>query len=724
MHCLSHRNAGFPRIAILLLLLAGACGATEDNSAWQQDEELAAAVAYEETPDKPAGERSILVAKDLVSPQAAPFESGNAQQNLEPIAKNTEYEPDLAEPESLGAIPEPAPPLTEVNETPERLAEPATPEPRDQELANDATETGEDATTDIAQVPLELEPVTFHGITPGISLRNEVLSDWGEPRSEDSVSGTLTYELEGLQSVVVSISHDRVKSITIQLGEPLTIREMVGSLELESLPAVATEKEAGKPQTKVYPERGVVLTLTEESGLAIATDGEPSADQPHVSQVLLEAINPDAFYLRARETGNKNLAQTVSDLERVVELERNSPAAKYLLAKYYLALGKAVTAERNAAEAVELEPNNADYRLEWTECLSRLARYDQAVVEARKVLDTPHVKGLHKAQALKQLGDLAALGTKEVAQRAIPLYSRAIEAADEFANLEQPEIRHAAQCILIDAHLAIATQIAQGSFQEKNQAVLQWIERASALAEALIEEDSAYLPYRLQIAVSALSAATSLEKPIHPNLWVEEAEQTVRFLEGENADSLTCSQYDWQLGLVYLHAADIEHLRSQVASAKKYGKLAERVLSEQSRQRDELPDTGYTMGRLYFQIGAVYAVHEQDHATACKWYDQAAELLLNPVPVTTLAIPQQHGDALVSMGVSYWKIKDFDRAVELTQTGVELIERAVDTGLLGSATLAVPYGNLSAMYQALGKTEPAGRYQQLAQKVAGGIISE
>jgi tetratricopeptide (TPR) repeat protein len=229
------------------------------------------------------------------------------------------------------------------------------------------------------------------------------------------------------------------------------------------------------------------------------------------------------------------------------------------------------------------------------------------------------------------------------------------------------------------------------------------------------------MPCRLQVAVSALAAATNLSKPINPKLWVEEAEETVKLLQEETPDVLTCSQYDWQLGLAYLHAADIEHLRSDAASAKNFGKLAEAKLSELSRQRDELPDTGYTMGRLYFQIGAVHAVHEEDHTAACKWYDQAVDLLLNPVPVTTLAVPQQHGDALVSMGVSYWRTNDKDRAVELTLAGVELIEEAVDAGLLGSTSLSVPYENLSAMYQALGKTEPAARYQLLARKVNGSL---
>jgi tetratricopeptide (TPR) repeat protein len=387
-----------------------------------------------------------------------------------------------------------------------------------------------------------------------------------------------------------------------------------------------------------------------------------------------------------------------------------------------MAIGKAVTAERHAAEAVEIEPMNAEFRLQWAKCLGEMARYDRAVAEARKVLELPNVDSLTRAEALEEMGQLAALGSAEVSERSIQMHSKAIEIADKLANSEDPEVRHAAQCVLIDAHLAIAAQIAHGNFQDKNQAVPQWIERASALTEALIDEDASFLSRRLQVAVSALAAATNLDKPINPKLWVEEAEGTVKELLAENNDQLIESQYDWQLGLAYLHAADIEHLRSDAASAKKFGKLAEDKLSLLSPQRDELPDTGYTMGRLYFQIGAVYAVHEEDHTTACKWYDQAVDLLLNPVPVTTLAVPQQHGDALVSMGVSYWRTSDRERAVELTLAGVELIEEAVDAGLLGSTALSVPYENLSAMYQALGKSEPAARYQLLARKVSGNLV--
>jgi tetratricopeptide (TPR) repeat protein len=222
---------------------------------------------------------------------------------------------------------------------------------------------------------------------------------------------------------------------------------------------------------------------------------------------------------------------------------------------------------------------------------------------------------------------------------------------------------------------------------------------------------------RMQVAISALAAAANVDPPIDPQLWIDEVEQTVATLQQSTDDHLLLGVYDWSLGLAYFQAAQIEHHRSQPESALRLVAKAEAKLAEIAKHRDELPDTSYLMGRLYFQTGALHAIHFEDHQEACQWYDRAADLLLNPVPVTTMAGPQQHGDALVSMGVSYWHEKDRRRAIDLTQSGVELIEQAVQKGILTSDSLAVPYGNLAAMYEAQGQRGPAAKYTRLAEQV-------
>ena len=117
------------------------------------------------------------------------------------------------------------------------------------------------------------------------------------------------------------------------------------------------------------------------------------------------------------------------------------------------------------------------------------------------------------------------------------------------------------------------------------------------------------------------------------------------------------------------------------------------------------------------------AVLEDDHKLACQWYDRATDLLLSPDLVTTDALPQQLGDALISMGVSYWQTDRYDRAIELTEVGAEKLELAVESGLLHQESLLVPYKNLSAMYEAHGKEKSAARYEHLAKQVSENKLS-
>jgi tetratricopeptide (TPR) repeat protein len=113
-------------------------------------------------------------------------------------------------------------------------------------------------------------------------------------------------------------------------------------------------------------------------------------------------------------------------------------------------------------------------------------------------------------------------------------------------------------------------------------------------------------------------------------------------------------------------------------------------------------------------MGAVYAVHEQDHTKAIVWYDKAVPLLTGPRPVSELYSPRREGEVLVSMGVTYWQQGQQARALEITQNGANLIELAVEDGILAKTSLSVPYGNLAAMYEQMGEATNATKYAEMA----------
>lgn len=645
-------------------------------------------------------EKSIVVASKKQKAIATAKATREAQ-GLEPIAVSSGYTPDLAEPPQ-GAVPE--------------LAEPLHGEPKTVEI----TDRLEDDQQLAIATPAETKVLSFHGITPGISTRFNVLRTWGDPRSEDTQASKLKYRFDQLQNVYVHFDGDVVDVVEVELPRPLPADRLVNSLGLVGIRPAVLSDAAGNSNACGFPERGVVLSYVADdaSSNSASADCLPEMSSLRIAQVRIQPIKANLFLNRAENVLASLPTMAIADLEQVLKLDHDNSDAKWLLSVLLLETGKAISAEHLAAEAVDADPANNAFVLQHARCLRKLARYDQAAKLAKQVFNDSEVEPLDKARSLREMGLLASLGSAEVAERVIPLLSGSIELADELATTKDYHLRVAATKLLVESHLDMALYISKGKFRQKEASVPEWIERASGISEQLIACDDSQTLHRLYVAVTALAAGANLEPPIDPALWIEEAEMTAVKLRDATTDPRLQELYDWNLGLAYFQAAQIEHLRKEPDSALEFSKLAEAKLSRLAETRDELPDTSYLMGRLYFQTGAVYAIHREDHAQACQWYNKAADRLINPFPVTTMAGPQQHGDALVSMGVSFWHQQQNERAIQLTQKGADLIEQAVQNGVLSAEALQVPYGNLAAMYEAQGKQISADKYTRLAKKVS------
>ena len=200
----------------------------------------------------------------------------------------------------------------------------------------------------------------------------------------------------------------------------------------------------------------------------------------------------------------------------------------------------------------------------------------------------------------------------------------------------------------------------------------------------MIEAGEADVSLRLQVALTALAAGAKLDPPIDPQPWIDEAEQAATELRMRVDDELARNELDWQLGLAYLYATEISHRRAAVDEALKFGAWPKRRSSRPPSRRKELPDTEvrHRSALLPNRRRVCGAPRRpRDGVPVVRPGDRAA---VNPVPVTELAAPGHHGDALVSMGVSYWEIGDRERAYELTGAGVELVEQGIAEGLLAA----------------------------------------
>jgi tetratricopeptide (TPR) repeat protein len=687
----------------LLWTLGGAAVAcAEESSAL----DVAFAVAADRGP-RP-GERSIIVPGTGVATLDPDVELATDQSDepLEPIADVSEYEaesqPDLADPPS--AVPDLADPPADDH------ASIATDEPVIDELPEDeSAEHVAEATDKTANRPIAppgIQTASFNGATPGVTTRAQLLELWGDPLDEDMTATTLSFELKGFPQAVVDFDGETVASIRVELATPIAAEDLTSKLGLSDFRPAKMADEMGSLVSTTYPERGVTYHHSPDLG-AMASDAGDIEPTPvdAVSEIVIRPVGAEAFVDRAHSCPERDYAHRLADLETALRLDPKSDDCRFWLSEVKLVIGELADAEELAAAAVASDPTNDEFRLQWAKCLTRLARYDNAVAETRRILEGTTAPDIVRASALEQMAHLAGLGPKEVQERSIPLHNKAIELADKLAADDDVMLQAAAHQVLLDAHLGVAERISLGDWQQKEEFVGQWITRASGIAEQMIAAGEADVSVRIRVAQSALLAGGRLSPPIDPKLWVAEAEQAATELTPTLSDGKALEELHWQLGLAYFHAAEIQHRRGESELSVQYGQEAEELLTPLVAARSEYPDLSYLMGRLHFQIGAVHAVHRNDHKTACKWYDKASKPLLKPTPMTTLATPGHHGDALVSMGVSYWEIGQREKAYNLTKSGLELIEQGVSEGILANDSTLVAQGNLSAMAQALGKFE-------------------
>jgi tetratricopeptide (TPR) repeat protein len=590
------------------------------------------------------------------------------------------------------------------------------------EPETDAAADGKRRAAPAGAEPVPFEPAMFNEVQPGKTTREELLAAWGRPADEiDTSEGTvLTYDSEPFQAVDVLISPEgHASAIKITLPSGLSPKQLASQLGLEEFETVAITDDGDHVLGMSFPERGVVFVFDPSTrGSDSTEDGGVNPTRP-VSHVVIQTLDARAFALRAENHLHGPYEKNIRDLKTAISVDSNFTHARWLLAEIYLATGQGDLAEAEALAALELEPDNAAYQLRHGQTLFQLGEYDRAVHIVRSVLDSTDCSPVVRAQAMHEMARLAALGDAEIAGKAISFDTRAIEIADQLATSGNIKERRAAKRLLVEAHLAIAEEVARQPFSGKVENLSQWITRASGLAEDYITSENGTVEMRLLVAQRALAAFASFKPALDPGPWVAEAEEAAASLRDEIDDTLWHQRIAWELGQVYLHALRTEHLRRETVSALRYGQLAIENLAKGAAARQAVPAAESQVGQLYFHVGAVYAVHQQDHKKAVPWYDKAVPLVTATRPESELYSPRRDGEMLVSMGVSYWQAGNQSRALELTQEGAKLVEAAVEDGILSKASLAVPYGNLASMYQQVGETANASKYSNLAKAVGG-----
>jgi tetratricopeptide (TPR) repeat protein len=553
-----------------------------------------------------------------------------------------------------------------------------------------------------------LEAASFNGVTPGETLLADVEKAWGQPKEIKKHDGVLahTYSVAPFDRVEVTFFNDKVSAVIIRLGKGFPAEGVAKQLELTDVRPVLVSNELGEVLGQAYPERGVLFAFE------VAEDGQSSR---LVSQIILEPLSAEPFVLRAETHLESQTRSSLLDLEQAIKLEPKNSRALWLHARVLAAGGELEKAVASIAEAVAITPDNPHYRVSRAQILGQTGKLLEAMQEAQQAVDLsanrPHVR----ARALCLLGDLSASGPKPDYRQALQFHTEAVKVADALTNDKHPAVRLAAKEVMVDAHLGAAHDIAWGDWKDKDVAVTRWLERAAAAADDLIANEAGTEEQRFRVCTRALGACVGVRGGIDPTVWTRAALHIGQGLIDGSRDPIRKAQLEWDLGMALYDALQTFQIRGDHASALKYGERAIAYLNGSPQAQS--PATAYLLGRLYFRLGAIHSLQDQNHKAAIEWFNKAAPLLEKPMPAEAMADLGRHGETFVSMGVSYWEAGQRDRAVELTSHGVSLMEQAVKQGAMAETSLAVPYGNLSAMHRHMGSPDAAKRFQTMATRL-------
>ncbi len=555
--------------------------------------------------------------------------------------------------------------------------------------------------------PAEIETASFNGVTPGASTMADVKKAWGVPKEMRKHQGTIVhlYSVDPFDQVEVVFYEDKVTSVVIRLNQAFPADAVARQLTLSTFRPVLVSNEKGEILGQSYPERGVLFSFAPSE-----TPGKPTMK---VAQIILEAVTAEPFVLRAETDLDTQTAASLKDLEVAVKLAPQNARARWLQARALLLTGDGNKALAASEEAVRLDPKNGQFLLTHAQVLGQLGRFREATERAEQAVSLSEKRPFVAARALCLIGDLANSAPQPDYKRAMQYHSQAIKKAEAIAGDPHPAVRLPAKEVLVDAHLGAAHDIAWGSWNNKELAAAAWMKRASEFADDFIRNDGGTAELRLRVAARGLAACVGLQGKADPAAWADQAIRVGKELADQAATPSQKQAIQRELGTALYDAVQVSQMRGDRDAVEKYGRQAIQALESLKPSKDRPADV-YLLGRLYFRMGAVRSGGDQDHRAAVAWFDKAIATL-EPVLSTALSSERARlGETLVTMGVSYWETGQQEKALQISQQGVDMMEKAVADGSLPTSVLEVPYKNLATMHRQMGQDDKAQRYAEKA----------
>jgi len=556
---------------------------------------------------------------------------------------------------------------------------------------------------------LAVDPVTFNGICPGKTTRNELRARM-EPKfglgdaftREDGAKGYAWALDEGpLERAEATLDGDVVDSIRIKLSDPLSVDELASFFEIGDLNSVSILDESGVSIGEVYPECGLIFSLKPGTRSALA--------------VMIEPLDPEAFVLRAEGEIETDTDLAIVDLKFAVELDPQHLRARRMLLALLCEQGKWQQALTLGTVTEELDPEDVWTRLKNASVLMALGRYDEARRGVLAVKTMSGLEGVAPAQVERMLGRIDVECAAPDHKAAVKHFDTAIRAAMPLRQARSKSIREAARDVLLDANLGMAVAIAKGEWQRKGEVVAKWLAAASKMVDDVSPDTPDRPLLEIQLCRGALAAAAGCEV-VDPLPWVKRLLVTRDRINDDLTDPWQRRQVDWEIGLGLADALTASQKRGEATDLIDNATLTVAYLERGAQQRELTDAERASIGDLLFRIGVLHSLQNGDHATAVTWFDKVRNYWDRNASFESQGEVGRLGESYVSMAVSYWQVDRRDDALDLCRRGIDCMVTAVDNRLLEEPALALAYGNLSMMYAEQGEDERSKTYAEMASR--------
>ena len=555
--------------------------------------------------------------------------------------------------------------------------------------------------------PVAADPLAVWEIVPGETTLGTLDQAWGAPvrqrRIEDTKHVHLYENHDEFSRVEVALEGETVVSLFLIPREPLTRDFVEAKYDLTRVTPAQVHDASGRELGLIYPEKGVML---------------PHPEQPNaggVDRIVVQPPSAEGYLIRARGRSKLDFRERLEDFRLALSLEPHSAEAWYETARILQRIGRTEEAFEAARQAMAGIGSMAKHRLLRSQLAASQGSLSGALQSTQEIAEDQTIAPEVRAQAYCQWGDLLQMAGPVKNQEAVAQHVKAIETASPLVNDPNRSVRRTAKQVLIDAHLALAVDIAAGDWERKPETVDQWLKRAKVFVDDMVTNEEGTEELRLSLLAQSLTAHSYFEHDFDPGESVDQILGKYRELVSETDDPFFHRAIEWETGQALSQAMFIENSRGHHDAALALVDQAHTYLKGGITGRDVTMADHLLLGNLYFRAGAIEAVQKQNHQAAVAWYDLSAPHLNDPALKSIML--DRRGESLVSMGVSYWSIGQRQRGVELSEQGKSLIEAAVVQNPELQQKLLVPLDNLAQMYRQLGDTQKSTQYTASSRKI-------